>query len=96
MKKHEALSVGEIIERALAAAGDPQILHRQRVCYLWGEVVGPSINRYTLRRHVEGDTLHVYLSSAVIKQELAYREASLVDTLNSLVGAQVLRRISFH
>ena len=96
MKKHFAMSVGEIIERAIARAGNSDEYFRQQVCFQWQEVVGSVANRYTERRYVEGTTLHVYITSAPLKNELRFRTGELVAALNRLAGKDVITDIMFH
>lgn len=96
MKRHEAESVGSIIKRAFESAGNAPAFDRQQVCYLWSEVVGPSINRQTTRRWVEGDTMHVCIRSASLRNDLGFMASSLVEKLNEAVGKPVIRRILFH
>lgn len=96
MKKHYAMSVGEIIDRAIAGTGNRDEYYRQQICFQWQEVVGPLVNRYTMRRYVEGTTLHVYITSASLKNELRFRTADLVAALNRTVGKDVVTTIAFH
>lgn len=96
MKKHSAQSVGEIINRAIAATGNRDEYYRQQVCFLWAEVVGPEFNRHTIRRYIDGDVLHVYMTSAVMKNELSFCRGALVEKLNTLAGKDVVRDIMIH
>lgn len=96
MKKHEAMTVGQIIEQAINNTGHRDSYDRQQICYLWAEVVGPSINRLTIRRFIDNDVLHVYLASAPLKNELSFQSTALISKLNSLVGKNVISKIIFH
>lgn len=96
MKKHYAMSVGEIIDSAIARTGNRDEYYRQQICYQWQEVVGAMINRYTLRRYVDGTTLHVYISSASLKNELRFRTGQLVEALNRVVGKDIIDKIMIH
>lgn len=96
MKKHYAMSVGEIIDSAIARTGNRDEYFRQQVCFMWQEVVGPTVNRYTMRRYIDGSTMHVYISSASLKNELRFRTAELVAALNRLVGKDIVENIMFH
>lgn len=40
--------------------------------------------------------MHVYLSSAVLKQELTFQRSHLVDAINRAVGQQAITDIVFH
>lgn len=96
MKKHYAMSVGEIIDKAIAATGNRDEYFRQQVCYMWQEVVGPMVNRYTMRRYIDGEVMHVYISSAPLKNELRFRVTELVDALNRMAGKDIINTIVFH
>lgn len=96
MKKHEALSVGQIINQAIARTGHRDEYLRQQAAFLWAEVVGPTINRYTIRRFVDRDIMHVYVSSGPVKSELTYIADTLVARINAIVGQSVITRIIIH
>ena len=96
MKKQDALSVGQIIQMAIDRTGRADEYARQRACYVWQDVVGPAINRYTTRRWVDGDALHVCLSSAPLKNELSYSLPALIARINEQVGTQAISRIVIH
>ncbi len=96
MKRSEPLSVQEIIRMAVEAGNMTDNFDRQRANALWNDVVGPEIARRTIRRRVEGTVLHVYLSSAPLKNELQYRREMLLRLLNEAVGTQALTDIQIH
>lgn len=96
MKKREPQLVSDIIQTAIDRSGTRQAYEQQHICYLWPEVVGPSINRYTTRRWVEHDELHVCIASASLKSELSFLASSLVQRLNAAAGRQVITKIIFH
>lgn len=96
MKRTEPKSVGDIIRESIEAAGMTDTVAEQRACYLWPEVVGPGINRYTFKRYVERGVLHVYITSAALKNELAFNRAALVEQINRAVGSNAISNIVFH
>lgn len=96
MKKNEAMSVGEIISRAIAATGNRDEYARQQALFLWPEIVGPTINRCTTRRWIDRDTMHVCLNSAVLKNELLYLTDSLCRKINDTLGENVISKIIIH
>lgn len=96
MKRTDPLLISEIIDKALAADGQADNLARQRASYLWTEIVGPGVNRHTSRRYVDGSTLHVFITSAVLKHELSFHRATIVEQINRAVGKDVLTEIVIH
>ena len=96
MKKRYAQSVAEIIDKAFEDTGLTHTVAEQRLCYLWPEIVGPGINRYTTRRYVADGTLHVYISSGVLKGELQFMKSRLIAPLNKAVGTEVIHSVVIH
>lgn len=96
MKRTEPKSVAEIIRESIERAGLKSTVAEQRACYLWPEIVGPGVNRYTFKRYVERGVLHVYITSAALKNELAFNKSVLVEQLNRAVGSKAITNIVFH
>lgn len=96
MKKNNAQSIKEIIDIALNQSGISSAIEEQRICYLWPEVVGQGINRYTTRRYVEQGALHVYISSSALKNELQFHKSKLIEELNRVAGKNVINKIIIH
>lgn len=96
MKRSEALAVGDILRAMLESDGDLATFDRQKLCYLWSEIVGSYINRHTSKRFVDGDTLHVFIDSGPLKSELQYMVSTLIDQLNNAVGKRIIKRIAIH
>ncbi|TFU92483.1 DUF721 domain-containing protein [Barnesiella sp. WM24] len=96
MKRPEPQLLADIIKEKLMTDGIEPQFNEQRVLYLWQEVVGPGVNRYTTRRFIDRGVLHIYISSASLKNELSFLRAKLIDELNKAVGAKVVTEIQFH
>ncbi|MBD5252999.1 MAG: DUF721 domain-containing protein [Barnesiella sp.] len=96
MKRTDPVRLGDFVDRVLAQAGISDRLDEHRLCSLWPEIVGPGINRYTVRRYVDRGVLHVYLTSAPLKNELMFNRAALVKALNDACGREVITDVSIH
>lgn len=96
MKRTEPQLLNDIIKEYLRADGMEQRHNEQRAAYLWSEIVGPGVNRYTTRRFVNHGVLHVYISSASLKNELSFHRTRLIDALNRAVGSNAITDIVFH
>ncbi len=96
MKRTEPKSIAEIIDESLRRDGLDTAMAEQRALYMWPEIVGPGVNRYTTRRYVEHGVMHVYLSSAVLKNELSFHRSSLIGQLNRAAGSNVITQLVLH
>lgn len=67
-----------------------------RVQRAWGEVLGPTIMRYTRNIYVRDKVLHVSLTSSVLRSELTLCRERLVKSLNDYADASVITNIVFH
>lgn len=96
MKRTYPKRIDEIINQALKESDAENSFNEYKVCYLWPEVVGPGVNRYTTRRFVESGVMHVYISSASLKNELQFMRSTLIEQLNQMAGASVIHSIVIH
>lgn len=96
MKRTEAQSIKEIIDKAISNQNLSGAFNEQKAGYVWQEIVGPTINRYTTRRYAENGTLHVYISSAPLKNELQFLKTKLIAEVNKAVGTNVITNIVIH
>ncbi|MBO4995244.1 MAG: DUF721 domain-containing protein [Muribaculaceae bacterium] len=96
MKRRDPKSIAEIIDGAVNEAGLSDEMAAQKACYLWPEIMGPGVNRYTYRRYVDHGVLHVYLTSAVLKNELSFHKSKIISLLNQSVGVDVITSLVFH
>ena len=96
MKRTEAQQVGDIINHFLKEEHLEGKFDEQRALTLWGEIVGPGINRYTVRRYVSGGVMHVTLSSAPLRNEMMLTQSSLIAKINKAIGRDVIQEIVFH
>ncbi|MCH5326274.1 MAG: DUF721 domain-containing protein [Duncaniella sp.] len=96
MKRTYPKHIAAIIDDAMNRAGLSEGLNDRRAAAVWVEVVGPAINRYTLRRYVDRGVMHVYLSSAPLKSELSMNRPALIAAINKAVGAEVVTDLIIH
>ena len=95
MNEQEAKSIGAIMSEYLNPAAIDTSIQERRLAALWPQVVGPYINRRTLRRYVSRRILHVALDSAPLRQELMINRSALVRRLNEAAGIDVIDDIMF-
>lgn len=68
MKRNNTEQVGDIIRQFLRQEGLESPLNEYRLIESWKDVVGPAIARYTSNLYIKNQTLHVHLTSSVLRQ----------------------------
>lgn len=96
MKRRNSEQLGAILEDFFK---DNPILAdkmaESRLMQSWNTVLGPAIVRYTSTLYIKNRCLYVRLTSAVVKNELMYCRAKLVENLNAEAGRPVIDDIVF-
>lgn len=96
MRRTEAKSIGSLLDEMIDGIGARDTFDSQRVCYMWAEIMGPTVNRHTARRWVDRGVMHVVITSAPLKSELGMMRAAIVARLNEAAGKSVITSIVFH
>lgn len=98
MKRTEPKSFALIFDEAMERVGAKSVMASRKASYMWPEVVGPGVARYTVKRYLaDNGVLHVYISSAPLRQELVYMRRSIIDRLNEAAGSpEAITDIVFH
>jgi hypothetical protein len=96
MKRTEPMSIRQIIDRVMDTSARRDDILAMRAASLWTDVVGSGVNRYTTRRYVKNNVLHVYISSGPLKSELSFRREAICKAINDILGREVLTSIQLH
>ena len=59
----------------------------------WRKLMGNGVNNYTTNITLRNDTLHVSLSSAVLRQELSYGKEKIIRMLNESLGKDLIKNL---
>jgi len=57
------------------------------------QCMGRGVNSYTNEVRLEGSTLYVFLSSAVLREELSHGKSKIINMLNELLGKDMIQKI---
>lgn len=96
MKRTDPMSIRQIIDMVIDRSSTKNEMLEHRAASLWSDVVGPGINRHTLRRYPAKGALHVYIDSAPLKTELEFRKTAIIDAINATVGQEVFKTLIIH
>ena len=95
MQRTDPQSIRQIIDVIMDKSARKTEILAMRAAALWPDVVGPGVNRFTLRRYVKNGVMYVRLSSGALKQELSFQRQEIINAINRILGKEVLREIRF-
>ncbi|WP_313805083.1 DUF721 domain-containing protein [Flavobacterium sp.] len=63
------------------------------VAEAWKNLMGPGVSNYTTEILLKGTTLYVALSSAVLREELAYGKEKIIQMLNDELRKDIIKEL---
>ena len=96
MKRTEPQPLGKVIDFMLARAVSDPSTRKAYLIGLWPRVAGEHIGEYTSEVQLKGRTLHVYITSASLKEQLGYMRQALVRQFNIKAGENAIDNIILH
>lgn len=79
----------EIIQSNKLQPGMDQVAVRDA----WKNLMGNGVNTYTRNIALKGTTLYVELTSAVLREELSFGKAKIIQMLNEELGKEVVKEV---
>ena len=79
----------EFIEKNKLQAGMDKI----NVEEAWKSLMGNGVNSYTKEVVLKGTTLYVYLTSAVLREELSYGKQKIINMINEELRKEVIKDV---
>jgi len=68
-------------------------LHQTQIRSLWQEMMGPTITQYTTEIKLYRKKLYLTITSASLKQELAYGKDKIKTMLNEALGEEAIEDV---
>ena len=88
IRRKEALTMEEVVEEYIKSAKLAAGLNTQRVFAAWDECSGAG--PFTLKRYFRSGTLYITLNSSVIRNQLSFQKAELVEMINATLSGDPL------
>ena len=88
IRRKEALSMEEVVEEFIKSAKLASGLNTQRVFAAWDECSGAG--PFTLKKYFRSGTLYVTLSSSVLRNQLFFQKAALIEKMNAALSGDRL------
>lgn len=84
-------SISEVLQSFIEKNKLQQGIDKIEVEKAWKELMGNGVNNYTNEVNLKGTTLYVSLSSAVLREELAYGKQKIITMLNDELRKDVVK-----
>ena len=92
-KEDNKQSLGDALKSFIQKNRLQEGLDQVRAREAWAKVMGPGIMNYTRKVALSGDTLHVYLDSSVLREELSLGTTQILAMLNEELGSNLITSI---
>ena len=89
-KERQSISMKDAITGYLKAQGLEDEYKEKEVLGKWEELVGKPISMRTDKLFIKDKVLHIYLNSAVMRDELFQRKTQIIDIVNSEAGFKMI------
>lgn len=93
MKRRNDQSLTQALEGLVDAYGLREKLDEQAVVSAWDEIAGSMVARHTVAVRLRKGKLYIKVDSAPLRQELTYLRESLIGTLNTRFGREVVKEV---
>ena len=88
IRRKEALTMEEVIGEYIKSAKIASGLNTQRIFAAWDECSGAG--PFTLKRYFRSGTLYITLNSSVIRNQLSFQKAALIEKMNATLSGDRL------
>ena len=95
MRRSNTQNINEVVELLLKEMKIDHKLKEVRAINSWNEVMGNNITRATTKIFIKNRVLFVYLTSAVVRNELLMLKTGIIKSLNDKVGEKIIDDIVF-
>ena len=86
--------IGEIIAPTIERLAGASVMTEAKLRKVWTEVVGEQVAVHATVRRLRGSVLEVGVSSDAWATELTYLSATVIERLNTALGAEIVTQIA--
>lgn len=90
MSDHNQSTLGEAIAKMLKVYRLEDKVTETDIWQSWKSIMGSSIYKHTQKVELRGRVLLIRLDSSVLRQELGFAKAKIVDNINDHIGKRVI------
>ena len=92
-RKNEPQPIEDLIRQFTTVNKLEKGLDNVKVVALWADLMGPGVQAYTSSVKLIGNTLHVSLTSSVLREELNYGKDNIIAMLNDGLQKKCIKKL---
>ena len=93
MRRHNDQSLGDVLKEWLANSPIRHKIYQARITEIWKEQMGTTITQYTTEVKVVRKKVYLKISSASLRQELAYSRDKIRNMINEELGEEFVEEV---
>jgi hypothetical protein len=86
-------SLGEAIQQFLQKSRLKGSVQALQITYVWEQIMGKTVARYTESIKIYGDKLYISTSVAPLKQELLFQKEHIINRVNEALGEKIIKEV---
>jgi len=94
-RRNESNSLNDLLKTFVQENSLEKGMDKIDVRNAWMNLMGKGVNTYTTQIELKRDTLYVYLSSSVLRQELVFGKDKIIRMINEELGKDIVKAIIF-
>lgn len=87
------MSIGDALQEFVQENKLQKGLDKVNVKEVWNTEMGAPVAKYTTAIKLDGSTLHVALSSSVLREELGYGKEKIITMINKKIGKELVKKL---
>jgi len=92
---NESLAISDILKEFIKEGKLKQGLEAIEVRQAWENLMGKGVNAYTKEIILKKNTLYLWFSSSVLREELLYQKQKIIEMLNQEIGEPIVEDLIF-
>lgn len=92
-RENEYLKASDVLKQFVEKNRLQDGLDKVNVADAWKSLMGNGVNNYTEQVILKNDTLHIKLSSSVLREELSYGKEKIIAMLNEELGKELIKKL---
>ena len=93
MRRNNTNTIGQIIKKIISNNKLSKRLDVLNILDVWNNIIGKDLEKYIKSTKLVDDKLYVKLRSSIVRNEMSYKKAQLIQKINKKLNKDVIKDI---